>query len=57
MGSRFSDALDPIGETDSFVLSVKGWLELDNGFLFFVDKAMWRRTVQLFTDTDPAPEV
>jgi hypothetical protein len=25
-----------------------GWLELDNGFMFFVDKAMWEKTCQLF---------
>ena len=26
----------------------KGWFELDNGFMFFVDEEMWRKTCQLF---------
>jgi len=27
---------------------VCGWLELDNGFFFFTDKAMWENTCKLF---------
>lgn len=53
MGTRFPETLDPIGEFDG---KVTGWLELDNGFLFFVDKVMWRKTTALFTGEDPAPE-
>jgi hypothetical protein len=26
----------------------RGWLELDNGFFFFVDKNMWEQTAKLF---------
>lgn len=28
--------------------SVRGWFELDNGFMFFIDKKMWRHTCRLF---------
>lgn len=38
-------ALDPIEEWDS---ETHGWLELDNGFFFFIDKTMWERTCDLF---------
>lgn len=27
---------------------VQGWLELDNGFFFFVDREMWEKTAGLF---------
>lgn len=27
---------------------VVGWLELDNGFFFFIDKEMWEKTAELF---------
>jgi hypothetical protein len=58
MGTNFPQALDPIEvQGSTLALETKGWLELDNGFLFFVDKAMWRRATMLFTGTDPAPEV
>jgi hypothetical protein len=30
-----------------------GWLELDNGFMFFTDREMWERTAALF-DAEPA---
>jgi len=53
MGTAFPDALDPIDEFDA---RTRGWLELDNGFFFFLDKTMWRKTTVLFTGTDPAPE-
>ena len=26
----------------------KGWLEFDNGFFFFIDKKMWKNTIELF---------
>jgi hypothetical protein len=47
---RFPQALDPIGEFDN---DVCGWLELDNGYFFFLDKAMWEKTAQLFTGKMP----
>jgi hypothetical protein len=49
-GSNFSYALDPIGETH---LNTVGWLELDNGFFFTIDKDMWRGVTGLFTGKDP----
>lgn len=27
---------------------VAGWLELDNGFFFFLDKEMWKKTADMF---------
>lgn len=49
-GSGFPAALDPITEFDGRTC---GWLELDNGFFFFLDKAMWCKTAILFTGKDP----
>lgn len=49
-GTQFPRALDPIGEE---YIKTNGWLELDNGFLFFLDKDMWRATTVLFTGKDP----
>jgi len=54
MGSHFQAVLDPIGE--EYTLETKGWLELDNGFLFFIDRDMWRKSTLLFMGKDPAPE-
>jgi hypothetical protein len=28
--------------------TVRGWLELDNGFMFFADRTMWAKTAALF---------
>jgi hypothetical protein len=42
--SRLNNALRPVDEWDD----TKGWLELDNGFAFFVDEEMWRKTCTLF---------
>ena len=36
---------DPIQMGDSYAV---GWLELDNGFLFFTDEDMWRGAAHLF---------
>ncbi len=36
---------DPSG---GYVPETCGWLELDNGFFFFTDEDMWRRTCELF---------
>ncbi len=44
--SGFPMALDPMSDFDRRTC---GWLELDNGYFFFLDKTMWRKTVQLFT--------
>lgn len=38
-------ALRPMQEWDR---ETCGWLELDNGFLFFTDEAMWKATADLF---------
>lgn len=38
-------SLKPYDEWD---LNRCGWLELDNGFMFFTDKDMWWKTCQLF---------
>ena len=43
--SRFPNALRPVTEYDS---EVCGWLELDNGFLFFTDEEMWQKTCHIF---------
>lgn len=43
--TRLSSALRPIEEWDR---DVCGWLELDNGFAFFTDEEMWRKTCALF---------
>ena len=53
MGTAFPNSLDPLDEHDGRAM---GWLELDNGFFFFLDRTMWRKTATLFTGTDPAPE-
>lgn len=43
--SRLDNALDPINDFDAQTV---GWLELDNGFAFFTDKAMWEQFCGLF---------
>jgi hypothetical protein len=43
--TRLSSALNPERDWDR---EVCGWLELDNGFFFFTDEAMWRATARLF---------
>jgi hypothetical protein len=43
--TRFASALRPFNEWDS---EVCGWLELDNGFMFFTDRDMWQQTCELF---------
>lgn len=35
---------ESIEERDNY----KGWLELDNAFMFFIDKEMYRKTLNLF---------
>jgi hypothetical protein len=43
--TRLPGALRPIDDWDR---DVQGWLELDNGFFFFTDKEMWKKTAELF---------
>lgn len=43
--SRLEDALDRI---DGEECRTCGWYELNNGFFFFTDRAMWERTCALF---------
>ncbi len=42
---RLTSALRPYHEWDT---EVCGWMELDNGFFFFTDRAMWSATCDLF---------
>lgn len=35
------------GEIEEFMLT-KGWIELDNGYMFFTDKEMFEKTKKLF---------
>lgn len=46
MGTRFDLALDPVEKWDAEML---GWLELNNGFFFFLDRDMWTATTMMFT--------
>jgi len=43
--TRLSSTLRPVTEWDGETV---GWLELDNGFFFFTDEAMWEATCDLF---------
>lgn len=43
--TRLSSTLRPYSEWDGDIV---GWLELDNGFLFFTDKVMFDKTAALF---------
>lgn len=47
-GVLLSDVLIP---PPLYTPRTRGWLELDNGFFFFTDEAMWRSTAQLFDVT------
>ena len=42
--TRLDRSLDPVDEWDG---STKGWLELDNGFMFFTDPDMWSAAAEL----------
>jgi len=44
-GTQLIRALKPIEEWDK---SRVGWLELNNGFMFFTDREMWEQTANLF---------
>jgi len=56
-GAAIAESFDPItysGRTDYTV----GWLEIDNGFMFFSDETMWRGFCELFSVTPcGVPEV
>lgn len=43
--TRLPSALRPEDDWDS---DVAGWLELDNGFMFFTDRSMWAATCAVF---------
>lgn len=43
--TRLASALDPQNDWDT---KVGGWLELNNGFMFFVDEEMFNKTADLF---------
>lgn len=43
--THLSSTLRPYNEWDGRVV---GWLELNNGFMFFTDKEMWQKTCDLF---------
>jgi hypothetical protein len=45
--TMLSGVLRP-GKDDSYVPGTQGWLELDNGYLFFADETMWTQTCDLF---------
>lgn len=49
--SHFSEALDPVSDYDQRCL---GWFELDNGFFYFIDETMWKKTCELL---EVQPEV
>lgn len=38
-------------EREGYRDNVEGWLELDNGFFFFTDETMFKKTVELFGKT------
>lgn len=44
--TNLSSTLRPYHEWDGETV---GWLELDNGFMFFTDKEMWEKTADLFS--------
>ena len=48
--SRFAEALSPLDEREKKYI---GWLELDNGFFFFVNPVAWGETRKLFGVKDP----
>jgi len=47
-GARFEWVLDPSPSDDLVDVAPGGWLELDHGFFFFVDKTMFTRVCELF---------
>lgn len=52
--ANLSDVLRPDPTPDRYERRTAGWLELDNGFLFFTDESMWRATCDLFGVTTSA---
>jgi len=44
--SMLDNSLDPVEDYDG---QIQGWLELDNGFMFFLDKEMYDKTIKLFS--------
>lgn len=40
--------VESLTATEPSVRDCLGWLELDNGFMFFIDREMWEKTCTLF---------
>lgn len=53
-GTCLPEATFKSKEKDGWQSRICGWLELDNGFFFFSDKAMFEKTVALFTAKEDA---
>lgn len=45
---EFCGLADRVNNPDKFNIDRVGWLELDNGFFFFIDKEMFENTKKLF---------
>lgn len=43
--TRLATVLRPHGE---FINDTQGWLELDNGYFFFINREMWEKVAELF---------
>jgi hypothetical protein len=43
--SNMTDVLDP---TSSYAADLQGWLDIDNGIFFFIDKIMFERVCRIF---------
>jgi len=46
MGTSFANVLRP--DASDYQPTTRGWLELDNGFMFFAGREMWEQTCALF---------
>jgi hypothetical protein len=42
---KFRKSDNPLAKAHS---DTQGWLELNNGFFFFIDETMWKSTAALF---------
>jgi hypothetical protein len=60
-GAMLATSLDPLSGSSVDSDPPVGWIELDNGFMFFSDETMWRSFSGLFgaepCDVPEAPEV
>lgn len=46
-GSNFTEVLDPTSKS-SYAADLQGWLDIDNGIFFFIDKTMFERVCLIF---------